>query len=165
VATEIERKFLLLNDHWRAQAAPAVRYRQGYLSGSKKSSVRVRIEGEVARLNIKSATLGVTRREYEYAIPVDDATEILKDLCDGPLIDKLRYHVQHGAHLWEIDVFEGDNAGLVVAEIELSSEDEPFARPDWLGAEVSQDARYYNVCLAQHPFKNWNGNKIDEQNE
>jgi len=162
VATEIERKFLVLNDRWRAQAAPAVRYRQGYLSGSKKSSVRVRIEGEVARLNIKSATLGVTRREYEYAIPLHDANEMLKDLCDGPLIDKLRYHVQHGAHLWEIDVFEGDNAGLVVAEIELRREDEPFARPDWLGQEVSHDARYYNVCLAQHPFKNWKKNENEE---
>ena len=157
MATEIERKFLVLNDNWRAQAAPGVRYRQGYLSASKTSSVRVRIEGEVARLNIKSATLGVTRREYEYAIPMNDAHEILKDLCAGPLIDKLRYHVQHGGHWWEIDVFEGDNSGLVVAEIELGSEDEIFARPDWLGREVSHDARYYNVCLAQHPFKHWQG--------
>lgn len=164
MATEIERKFLVLNDSWRTQAAPGVRYRQGYLSGSKKSSVRVRIEGEVARLNIKSATLGVTRREYEYAIPLLDANEILKDLCDGPLIDKLRFHVQHGQHVWEIDVFEGDNAGLVVAEIELSREDETFAHPAWLGAEVSHDARYYNVCLAQHPFKSWKEN-ADEQNE
>lgn len=155
MATEIERKFLVLNDTWRAQAAPGVRYLQGYLANSKQASVRVRIEGEVARLNIKSATLGVTRREYEYAIPVSDAREILKDLCDEPLIDKLRYHVRHGGHRWEIDVFEGDNAGLVVAEIELASEDEIFARPDWLGREVSHDARYYNVCLAQHPFKHW----------
>ena len=159
VAIEIERKFLVVNDDWRARATPGVRYRQGYLSGSKTSSVRVRIEGEVARLNIKSATLGVTRREYEYAIPMNDAYEILKDLCDGPLIDKLRYHVQRGDHRWEIDVFEGANIGLVVAEIELGSEDETFARPEWLGAEVSHDARYYNVCLAQHPFKDWQGKK------
>ncbi len=158
MATEIERKFLVVNDSWRAQAAPAVRYCQGYLSGSKKSSVRVRIEGKVARLNIKSATLGVTRREYEYPIPLQDAQELLKELCDAPLIDKLRYHVHHGEHLWEIDVFEGDNAGLVVAEIELAREDEAFARPAWLGQEVSHDARYYNVCLTQHPFKNWKEN-------
>ena len=163
MATEIERKFLVLNDSWRAQAAPGMRYRQGYISGSKNASVRVRIEGEVARLNIKSATLGVTRREYEYAIPLNDANEMLKDLCDGPLIDKLRYHVHHGKHLWEIDVFEGDNAGLVVAEIELGSEDETFMRPGWLGQEVSHDARYYNVCLAQHPYKNWKGN-VDGKN-
>lgn len=164
MATEIERKFLVLNDTWRAQAAPGVRYRQGYLSGSKKSSVRVRIEGEVARLNIKSATLGMTRREYEYMIPVNDAHEMLESLCDAPLIDKLRYHVRHGDHLWEIDVFEGDNAGLVVAEIELAHEDEPFARPDWIGREVSHDKRYYNVCLARHPFKNWKENS-DEQSD
>ena len=159
MAIEIERKFLVVNDHWRAQAAPGIRYRQGYFSGSKTSSVRVRIEGEVARLNIKSATLGVTRREYEYPLPINDAHEMLKHLCDGPLIDKWRYHVQHDGHLWEIDVFEGDNTGLVVAEIELGSEDETFARPEWLGAEVSHDARYYNVCLAQHPFKDWQGKK------
>ncbi len=161
MATEIERKFLVLNDRWRAQAAPGVRYRQGYISGSKNASVRVRIEGEVARLNIKSATLGVTRREYEYTIPASDAEEMLTHLCDTPLIDKLRYHLRHGEHLWEIDVFEGDNAGLVVAEIELSREDEPFARPDWIGQEVSHDARYYNVCLAQHPFRNWKENVIE----
>ena len=102
VAIEIERKFLIVNDDWRALAAPGVRYRQGYFSGSKTSSVRVRIEGEVARLNIKSATLGVTRREYEYPLPINDAHEMLKHLCDGPLIDKWRYHVQHDGHLWEI---------------------------------------------------------------
>ena len=157
MAIEIERKFLVVNDDWRALAAPGVRYRQGYISGSETSSVRVRIEGEVARLNIKSATLGVTRREYEYAIPVSDAQEMLKHLCDGSLIHKWRYHVRHGEHLWEIDIFEGDNGGLVVAEIELDSEDEIFARPAWLGAEVSHDARYYNVYLAQHPFKEWQG--------
>ena len=158
MATEIERKFLVLNDTWRARAAPGVRYRQGYISGSKNASVRVRIEGEVARLNIKSATLDITRREYEYTIPVHDADEMLKHLCDMPLIDKRRYHVRHGEHVWEIDVFEGDNAGLVVAEIELSRVDEQFARPDWIGQEVSHDARYYNVCLAQHPFKYWKEN-------
>jgi adenylate cyclase len=152
---EIERKFLLANDRWRAQADAGVFMRQGYLSGSKRSSVRVRIAGEHANLNIKGATLGVTRQEYEYAIPLADANELLNTLADGPLIEKTRYHVAHGAHTWEIDVFAGDNQGLVVAEIELGAEDESFERPSWLGNEVSHEPRYYNVCLVKHPFKDW----------
>jgi len=164
MATEIERKFLLANDDWRAQADGGVVMRQGYLSASSdddpsankiRSSVRVRIAGELANLNIKSATLGITRQEYEYAIPLADANELLDTLADGPLIEKTRYHVRHGAHTWEIDVFAGDNQGLVVAEIELSSADEAFERPSWLGEEVSDDPRYYNVCLVKHPFKDW----------
>jgi len=157
---EIERKFLLNNDDWRAQADNGVVMRQGYLNSispdtEQKSSVRVRIAGEQASLNIKGATLGITRQEYEYRIPLADAHELLDTLADGPLIEKIRYHVPHGTHTWEIDVFAGDNQGLVVAEIELASEDEVFARPEWLGEEVSADARYYNVCLVQHPYKNW----------
>jgi len=160
MAIEIERKFLLDNDEWRAQADGGVQMRQGYLSGSsfakeQKSSVRVRIAGTQANLNIKSATLGITRQEYEYPIPLSDANALLDSLADGPLVEKTRYHVQHGAHTWEIDVFTGDNQGLQVAEIELSSENEVFERPTWLGKEVSDDARYYNVCLVKHPFKDW----------
>jgi adenylate cyclase len=160
VATEIERKFLLADDGWRAQADGGVVMRQGYLSASLpaqevKSSIRVRIAGEHANLNIKSATLGITRQEYEYPIPLADANELLDTLADDPLIEKTRYHVQHGTHTWEIDVFAGDNQGLVVAEIELSSADESFERPAWLGEEVSDDPRYYNVCLVKHPFKDW----------
>lgn len=160
MAVEIERKFLLASADWRAQADDGVTMRQGYLctSGSgpaAKASIRVRIAGTEAHLNIKSATLGVTRQEYEYAIPLADANELLDTLADGPLIEKTRYHVPHGAHSWEIDVFAGDNQGLVVAEIELSAADEDFQRPAWLGAEVSDDPRYYNVCLVQHPFKDW----------
>jgi len=160
MSIEIERKFLLANDDWRTQADNGVVMRQGYLNNvsfdnKQKSSVRVRIAGELANLNIKGATLGITRQEYEYAIPLSDAHELLGTLADGPLIEKTRYHVQHEAHIWEIDVFTGDNQGLVVAEIELANEDEAFTRPSWLGEEVSADARYYNVCLVRHPYKNW----------
>jgi adenylate cyclase len=160
MATEIERKFLLANDGWKPQADAGVVMRQGYLNTSSpnhqsKSSVRVRIAGEHANLNIKGATLGVTRQEYEYAIPLTDANELLDTLADGPLIEKTRYHVRHGTHTWEIDVFAGDNQGLVVAEIELADADEAFERPAWLGEEVSDDPRYYNVCLVKHPFKDW----------
>jgi adenylate cyclase len=155
MATEIERKFLLRDDAWRAHADGGTRMRQGYLLGSEKASVRVRVSGDRAHLNIKSATLGVQRREYEYEIPLADAGEILDTLCEGPLIEKTRYHVRHENHTWEIDVFAGDNQGLVVAEIELGAVDEHFARPSWLGEEVSHDPRYYNVCLVKHPYKDW----------
>lgn len=152
---EIERKFLLKNDHWRDPADAGTAYQQAYLIGSKTASVRVRIEGEQAYLNIKGATLGITRQEYEYPIPMDDARELLDGLCQQPSIEKTRYHVIHAKHEWEIDVFKGDNAGLVVAEIELANETEAFARPDWLGEEVSDDPRYYNVSLVKNPYKNW----------
>jgi adenylate cyclase len=155
MATEIERKFLLLDDGWRAAADAGTLMRQGYLIGAEQASVRVRIAGEHAHLNIKSATLGVHRQEYEYEIPLADANEILDSLCEGPLIEKTRYHVHHGDHTWEIDVFCGDNEGLVVAEIELDTAAEDFARPPWLGQEVSDDPRYYNVCLVKHPYKDW----------
>lgn len=155
MATEIERKFLVLNEAWKAHADEGTRFRQGYLVGAKVASVRVRIEGARANLNIKSATLGIRRQEFEYAIPLEDAQELLDTLCERPLIEKTRYHVEDRGRVWEIDVFEGDNAGLVVAEIELASEDEVFERPDWLGEEVSHDPRYYNVCLVKHPYKEW----------
>ena len=155
MATEIERKFLLRDDSWRADADVGTVMRQGYLIGAQRASVRVRISGGRAHLNIKSATLGVERQEYEYAIPLADAEELLDTLCERPLIEKTRYHVRHGEHTWEIDVFSGDNAGLVVAEIELGSADEAFERPPWLGEEVSHDKRYYNVCLVTHPYKDW----------
>lgn len=155
MATEIERKFLLKNDSWRTEANEGSMIRQGYLAGTEKSSIRVRVSGEKANINIKSATLDVTRQEYEYAIPLSEANEILDTLCEGPLIEKTRYHVQHGDHVWEVDEFYGDNQGLVVAEIELNSADENFERPDWVGEEVSDDTRYYNVCLVKHPYKDW----------
>ena len=155
MAIEIERKFLLRDDSWQGSADDGVSIRQGYLAGSEKSSIRVRIAGDKANINIKSATLDITRQEYEYSIPVVEANEMLDTLCEGPLTEKIRYHVQHDRHCWEIDVFSGDNQGLVVAEVELGSVDEKFQSPGWLGEEVSDDARYYNVCLVKHPFKSW----------
>lgn len=152
---EIERKFLLKNDGWRTQAGPGVAYRQGYLIGSRQASVRVRIEGDRAFLNIKSATLGVRRQEYEYPLPLDEAQEILETLCGKPLVEKKRYVVHHARHEWEIDVFEGENEGLIVAEVELVAEDETIVLPDWVGAEVSTDPRYYNVNLVEHPYSTW----------
>ncbi len=152
---EIERKFLLKDDRWRNAADSGTAYQQAYLVGSKTASVRVRIEGDKAFLNIKGATLGVTRQEYEYPIPIADAHSLLRDLCEQPIIEKTRFHLNYTGHEWEIDEFKGENAGLIVAEIELMEEDEEFARPDWLGEEVSGDPRYYNVCLVKNPYKNW----------
>lgn len=164
MAVEIERKFLVISKAWREHVVRETVFRQGYLTEtnqhdatktSQKSSVRVRIEGEQANLNIKSMTLGVQRLEYEYPIPLIDANELLDQLCDKPLIEKTRYYVPHADHLWEIDVFIGDNTGLVVAEIELQHADETFIKPAWLGCEVSQHSRYYNVCLTHYPYQQW----------
>ncbi|MEN8169723.1 MAG: CYTH domain-containing protein [Pseudomonadota bacterium] len=155
MATEIERKFLLNSDDWRDSAGAGTHFRQGYIVGAERASVRVRIEGEAANINIKSATLGVRRQEYEYPIPLVDAQELLDTLCEQPQIEKTRYHVSYGEHTWEIDVFTGDNEGLIVAEIELGDEDEAFELPPWAGAEVSDDKRYYNVCLVNHPYSEW----------
>lgn len=155
MATEIERKFLLHDDSWRQHAAKTKRYRQGYLANNNNCSVRLRVAGETAHLNIKTAVLDIHRTEYEYAIPKTDAEEMLEQLCAGHLIDKTRYFVPYAGHTWEIDVFEGENDGLILAEIELSHRDESFQHPPWLGREVSDDPRYYNVYLAEHPFKTW----------
>lgn len=165
MAVEIERKFLVDNDDWRAAAGTGTPYRQGYLSttaaapgtGAPACSVRVRIAGTRAYLNIKSATVGLTRSEYDYPIPVPDAEEMLENLRAGSLVEKTRYLVDVGEHRWEIDVFEGDNRGLIVAEVELTREDEPFQRPLWLGKDVSADPRYYNARLAVSPYKDWSG--------
>lgn len=155
LAIEIERKFLLASDAWRAAAGGGQRMSQGYLGSEAGCSVRVRVAGEQAWLNIKSATRGISRDEYEYAIPVADGRRILDTLAQRPLIDKTRYTLRVGAHLWEIDEFHGDNAGLLVAEIELGHADECFVRPAWLGREVSDDPRYLNASLRRHPFRAW----------
>jgi adenylate cyclase len=152
---EIERKFLVRDASWRAQADEGVAYRQGYLASDPQSSVRVRLAGDRARLNIKSATTPIRRLEFDYEIPLADAREILDTLCAGARVEKTRYHVRHGDHVWEVDVFEKDNAGLVVAEIELEDENEAFERPPWLGEEVSDDPRYYNMNLARLPYRQW----------
>ena len=154
MATEIERKFLLADERWRDDAGDGVHYVQGYLGLIDRASVRVRIAGDRANLNIKSAVLGIERLEYEYAVPLADAREMLA-LASGPPVDKTRYLVPFEGHTWEIDEFHGANAGLVVAEIELAAPDEAFARPPWIGDEVSDDPRYYNVNLAKHPYCDW----------
>ena len=155
MALEIERKFLLRDDTWRSAVVRSLKLAQGYLDRSERCSVRVRLEGSEARLNIKSRTLGVSRLEYEYPIPADEAREMLRELCGGRVIEKTRHFVPAGAHTFEIDVFEGENAGLVVAEIELGAPDEHFERPPWLGAEVSLDVRYYNTSLIDQPYAHW----------
>ena len=149
---EIERKFLVVGDAWRQ--APAVAYAQGYLNRDKQRTVRVRVVESQAWLTIKGANAGATRAEFEYPIPLDDARQLLA-LCDGPLVRKLRRVVVHAGATWEVDEFEGDNAGLVVAEIELASEDAAIVAPPWLGAEVTHDARYFNSNLATAPFSTW----------
>ena len=155
MATEIERKFLVKGDEWRRSVANSLQFKQGYLAGTVSSSVRVRIEGDNAYLNIKSAILGIKRQEHEYAIPLQDAAEMLSNLCEKPLVEKRRSFVKHDGRTWEIDEFEGENEGLIVAEIELNHENEELNLPDWLGEEVSEDVRYYNVNLVKKPYKSW----------
>lgn len=152
---EIERKFLLKSDAWRSQVRESRQMSQGYLASGGNVSVRVRIAGHEAWLNIKAGGFVRSRQEYEYPLPLDEARELLA-LAEGPLVEKTRHYVEHGALTWEIDEFHGDNAGLVVAELELDSEDADFARPPWLGVEVSELRRYYNVCLVKHPYCAWN---------
>lgn len=153
MGTEIERKFLVAGDGWKAGAAGR-RLRQGYLSFDPDRTVRVRIAGERAWLNIKGRTEGIRRLEFEYEIPVADAVQLL-DLSQAAVIDKTRYLVEHGDRTWEVDEFHGENEGLVVAELEVRDERDEFERPSWLGAEVSGDPRYYNARLARHPFREW----------
>lgn len=155
MATEIEHKFLIRDDRWRQQVERSAPMRQGYLTSDARCSVRVRVAGGQGFLNIKSGTLGIQRSEYEYPIPLAEAEEILSTLCEKPLLEKTRHYLHFGGRLWEIDEFAGDNAGLIVAEVELDRPDEPFARPDWLGEDVSHDIRYYNSQLARHPYNTW----------
>jgi adenylate cyclase len=154
VATEIERKFLVTKDQWPASGA-GERIRQGYIRADPVRSVRVRIAGERAFLTLKSARTGYSRHEYEYEIPLLDAQEMLANLCDGALIEKTRYPVHDGGREWVVDVFDGDNDGLVVAEIELESEDDEIDPPAWAGCEVTTDPRYLNVNLVARPYSLW----------
>jgi adenylate cyclase len=155
MATEIERKFLVTGDGWKESADAGTRMRQGYLCIDDERAVRVRLAGDSAKLTIKSAGEGITRSEYEYEIPERDAREMLDSLCVGTPITKTRYRVRDGGHDWEVDVFDGANAGLVLAEVELDREDESVDVPGWVGREVSDDERYYNAYLARHPFDSW----------
>ena len=153
--TEIERKFLLKDESWRDLVDKSINIIQGYLANTGRSSIRIRLSDDQASLNIKGMTLGVTRSEYDYPIPVEEARSLLKELCMEPLIEKTRHYLVHRGHTWEIDEFAGENAGLIVAEIELADPREEFAVPGWLGKEVSDDPRYYNVCLLRHPYSAW----------
>ncbi|MCH8477108.1 MAG: CYTH domain-containing protein [Wenzhouxiangella sp.] len=154
MGTEIERKFRVTGHQYR-DLAVGTRYRQAYLSTDKERVVRVRVVDDQAWLTIKGKTRGVSRTEFEYEIPVTDAVDMLENLCQQPIIDKTRYRLPLAEHVWEIDEFHGVNNGLIVAEIELSSEDESFEKPDWLGEEVSGDPRYFNANLIAHPYRDW----------
>lgn len=153
MAIEIERKFIARPQNW-SQLATGEHLRQGYLSRAANATVRVRIQNERATLTIKSRNDGIARSEFEYEIVLADATQLLQ-LCDGPLIEKIRYCIDYEGHRFEVDVFEGDNAGLIVAEVELQSAEEAVTLPDWIEREVSHDARYFNSNLAINPYCNW----------
>jgi CYTH domain-containing protein len=153
MSQEIERKFLLRSDAWRDRAT-GVTYRQGYLSSFPERTVRVRIAGNRAFLTVKGITTRHSRPEFEYSVPVADAEQMLA-LCEGPLVEKTRYEIPHAGKTWQVDEYHGDNRGLILAEIELIAEDEKFDIPEWIGAEVSGDSRYYNSNLARHPFTTW----------
>jgi adenylate cyclase len=154
MANEIERKFLLKNDTWRGQDKGKL-YRQAYLSTVKERTVRVRTAGDKGFLTIKGITVGASRPEYEYEIPLKDANEMLDQLCERPLIEKTRYRISHAGLVWEVDEFEGDNRGLVTAEVELKDEHQSVTLPDWVGEEVTGDPRYFNANLVAKPFIQW----------
>lgn len=151
---EIERKFLVRGEGWR-EPDKGMPYRQGYLSTVAERSVRVRLIRDKGYLTIKGATIGATRAEYEYEIPADEASEMLDNLCEPPLIEKTRYRVEFQGLVWEIDEFDGENAGLIIAEVELEKEDQAIILPDWAGSEVTGDPRYYNANLIANPFSRW----------
>jgi adenylate cyclase len=156
MATEIERKFLVKDDSWRG-LGPGSRYRQGYLSTDPERTVRARVVAGNGYLTIKGKTVNAARAEYEYSIPVQDAEEILDELCERPLIEKTRYRIDYQGLVWEVDEFEGENAGLVIAEVELASADQAVSLPGWIGEEVTADPRYYNANLIANPFSRWHG--------
>ena len=154
MGTEIERKFLVVGDEWRS-LSQATHYRQGYLSSVKERTVRVRRAGDKGTLTVKSEFVGTTRNEYEYEIPPADADEMIDRLCEKPIIEKNRCRIPVGDVTWEVDEFLGINEGLVVAEVELSSEDQPFEKPDWIGEEVTGEPKYFNANLVARPFSTW----------
>lgn len=153
MAVEIERKFLVTNHDWKTGRGTL--YRQGYLNSHKDRTVRVRIVGKRATLTVKGSTTGATRQEFEYSIPLEEATYMLHHLCEQPILEKTRHLIEVEGVTFEIDEFLGENKGLVVAEVELESEDQPFVKPDWLGQEVTHDPRYFNSNLIRHPYQNW----------
>lgn len=155
MADEIERKFLVRNSDWQSDIAEKLHIKQGYIAVNEKCAIRVRIANTLATLNIKSAGLHIARKEYEYSIPLTDAEEMLSQFCPDQYIEKTRYRVNHETGIWEVDVFEGLNKGLVVAEIELESVEQNLTLPEWIGAEVSGDPKYLNNNLVTKPFQTW----------
>lgn len=151
---EIEKKFLITNDNWKTLGT-GKEYSQGYLSSGKETSLRIRTIGERGIITVKGPNEGGKRLEFEYDIPYVDAREMLDKLCHKPLIDKIRYKIPFGGFTWEVDVFKGENEGLVFAEIELESVDQPFDIPEWIGEEVTGDPRYYNANLVSYPYSEW----------
>ena len=154
MGVEIERKFLVTRDRWR-DLAPGVLYRQGYIPTQPGRTVRVRVAGDRAFITLKGASEGIARSEFEYPIPIEDANELLDSLCASPLIEKYRRKIDISGLTWEVDEFLGENQGLVIAEVELESADQAIDHPDWIGEDVSHDARYYNSNLVNHPFSRW----------
>jgi len=154
VGKEIERKFLVAGEAWRA-LAQGTAYRQGYLSTVKERTVRVRTIDDKGFLTVKGINVGATRVEYEYEIPASDANEMLDDLCEQPIIEKHRYKIKDNGLIWEVDEFGGVNQGLIVAEVELDSEAQSFEKPSWIGEEIADDPRYFNSNLIAHPYTQW----------
>jgi adenylate cyclase len=153
MALEIERKFLITEDTWRN--ATGTMYRQGYLNSDKQRNVRIRAVGDKGYLTIKGIARGAVRVEYEYNIPITDAEAMLEGLCKKPIIEKRRYKIKYKGHTWEVDEFFGENQGLIIAEVELESEDEKLIKPEWVGEEVTGDPKYFNANLIHHPYNTW----------
>lgn len=156
MSVEIERKFLVIGDAWKNHVYGQFQLKQGYLQSAPERTVRIRTSNEEGFVTIKGKTEGITRREYEYPIPFSEALSLL-ELCENTPIEKVRNLVSHGSLTWEVDVFEGLNSGLVLAEVELQHENQEIDLPDWIGEEVSRDSRYYNSALSAHPFSTWKG--------
>ena len=154
MGVEIERKFLPAGDGWRALGEPVL-LRQGYLSSNPERTVRVRVEGGQGTMTIKGKSVGATRGEWEYPIPLADANELLNRLCEQPIIEKYRRRIPFAGNVWEVDEFLGANQGLVVAEVELDAEEQQFDKPAWIGAEVTDDPRYFNSSLIRNPYSTW----------
>ncbi|HEY9295803.1 MAG TPA: CYTH domain-containing protein [Phormidium sp.] len=154
MAIEIERKFLVNGEKWRSLAT-GITYRQGYICTKKEAVVRVRIVGDLGYLTIKGLSVGNSRAEFEYPIPLSDAQTMLETMCEQPLIEKSRYLIKHGELTWEVDEFFGENAGLIIAEVELTAENQVIELPEWVGMEVSHDSRYFNSNLFKYPFSKW----------
>lgn len=156
MSIEIERKFLVVGDAWKNHVSGQFQLKQGYLQSAPERTVRIRTSNKEGFITIKGKTEGITRTEYEYPIPFSEALSLLA-LCENTPIEKVRYLVSHGSLTWEVDVFEGLNSGLILAEVELQHENQEIDLPDWIGAEVSSDPRFYNSTLSAHPFSTWKG--------